>query len=214
MGSVSNVPGCIVDPENPFASCPGYVDPQQPPLCSTCLVPGCIQTEDIETPYPPGTGGPTPTLYTRQCGKRNIGGLGVRIQSNAKGDRETQFGEWPHMCAVLNRTVIGDTEQNLFVCGGSLIAPNVVLTAAHCVDEVSNSGYGSSSLMVRCGEWDTQGDHEPLNHQDRFAKEVLIHPGFVKRNLNNDVAIIVMQEEFILSQHIGTICLPNQDDYS
>ena len=80
--------------------------------------------------------------------------------------------------------------------------------------EVSNSGYGSSSLMVRCGEWDTQGDHEPLNHQDRFAKEVLIHPGFVKRNLNNDVAIIVMQEEFILSQHIGTICLPNQDDYS
>ena len=36
----------------------------------------------------------------------------------------------------------------------------------------------------------------------------------MKKNLNNDVAIIVMQEEFILSHHVGTICLPNQDDYS
>ena len=68
--------------------------------------------------------------------------------------------------------------------------------------------------MVRCGEWDTQGDFEPLSHQNRFARKVLIHPGFVKQNLINDVAVIVMQEEFCLDQHIGTICLPNQDDYS
>jgi len=210
-------PGYVEPCPSTTYGCPGYVDPKEPSTgggpdpaepCDSST-PGCPGYEDSGTRQPV-----LPTPYTRQCGKRNIGGLGVRIQSNTKGDRETQFGEWPHMCAVLNRTVIGDTEQNLFVCGGSLIAPNVVLTAAHCVDEVSNSGYGSSSLMVRCGEWDTQGDHEPLNHQDRFAKEVLIHPGFVKRNLNNDVAIIVMQEEFILSQHIGTICLPNQDDYS
>ena len=54
--------------------------------------------------------------------------------------------------------------------------------------------------MVRCGEWDTQGDHEPLSHQDRFAQKLLIHPGFVKKNLINDVAIIVLQEEFCLGK--------------
>jgi len=42
----------------------------------------------------------------------------------------------------------------------------------------------------------------------------LIHPGFVKKNLINDVAVIIMQEEFCLDQHIGTVCLPNQNDYS
>ena len=68
--------------------------------------------------------------------------------------------------------------------------------------------------MVRCGEWDTQGDHEPVNHQDRFAQQVMLHPGYIKKNLNNDVAIIVMKDEFILDQHIDTICLPNQNDYS
>jgi hypothetical protein len=76
------------------------------------------------------------------------------------------------------------------------------------------AGYGTSSLKVRCGEWDTQGDFEPLNHQDRIAEKVLIHPEYNKRNLANDVAVIVLKEEFILSQHIGTMCLPSQDDYS
>jgi len=149
--------------------------------------------------------------YRGQCGKRHPAGIGVRIQSNDPNDRVTQFGEWPHMCAVLNRTKIGEEEHSLFVCGGSLIAPNVVLTAAHCIDSV---GSDVSTLMVRCGEWDTQGDHEPVNHQDRFAQQVMIHPGYIKKNLNNDVAIIVMKEEFILDQHIGTICLPDQNDYS
>jgi hypothetical protein len=37
-----------------------------------------------------------------RCGQRNYGGIGVRIQ-NSKEDAATQFGEWPHMCAVLNK---------------------------------------------------------------------------------------------------------------
>jgi len=168
-------------------------------------------TCDYDKVFALGNCAATPIKYQRQCGRRNNAGIGVRIQSNDPNDRITQFGEWPHMCAVLNRTKIGDEEHSLFVCGGSLIAPNVVLTAAHCIDSV---GSDVSTLMVRCGEWDTQGDHEPLNHQDRFAQQVMLHPGYIKKNLNNDVAIIVMKEEFILDQHIDTICLPNQNDYS
>ena len=82
------------------------------------------------------------------------------------------------------------------------------------ISTFSSVGSDVSTLMVRCGEWDTQGDHEPVNHQDRFAQQVMLHPGYIKKNLNNDVAIIVMKEEFILDQHIDTICLPNQNDYS
>ena len=72
--------------------------------------------------------------YRGQCGRRHPAGIGVRIQSNDPNDRVTQFGEWPHMCAVLNRTEIGGIEHSLYVGGGSLIAPNVILTAGHTVE--------------------------------------------------------------------------------
>ena len=43
-----------------------------------------------------------PKPYQPRCGQRHTGGIGVRIQ-NSKEDSGTQFGEWPNMCAVLNR---------------------------------------------------------------------------------------------------------------
>merc|ERR1711962_1909926 len=42
---------------------------------------------------------PEPYTYTPRCGKRNHNGLGARIMGFQ--DDEAQFGEWPHICAVL-----------------------------------------------------------------------------------------------------------------
>ena len=39
----------------------------------------------------------------------------------------TQFGEWPHMCAVLENR----DGANHFVCGASLIDDAVIMTSAH-----------------------------------------------------------------------------------
>merc|ERR1719309_1197488 len=45
-----------------------------------------------------------PEPFKSRCGRRNSYGLGVRIQNYA--DDEAQFGEWPHMCAILRREII------------------------------------------------------------------------------------------------------------
>ena len=65
--------------------------------------------------------------YVSGCGRRNVNGLGARIQGFSQ--HESQVGEWPHMCAVLRQEAAVKT----FQCGASLISPGVVLTAAHCV---------------------------------------------------------------------------------
>ena len=63
--------------------------------------------------------------------------------------------------------------------------------------------------IVRCGEWDTQSTNEPVLHQDRVVKKIMLHPGYTSERLaHNDVSILVLEEPFILDRHIDTICLP------
>merc|ERR1712226_370992 len=121
------------------------------------------------------------------------------------------------MCAVLAEEpvaqdpgYVGEPETvNLYQCGGSLIAPGVVLTAAHCVNKFQQT---PRKLKIRCGEWDTQGQTEPRPHQDRYVNSLDIHPEFSPRNLANDYAVLYTEKEFELQQHIDTICLPQPDD--
>jgi len=172
----------ILSPEE--SKCPGYMDV-------------CCKDPDFIPPPPP------PVRYAPKCGRRNINGLGARIQGFKES--ESQFGEWPHMCAILHTTPVEEETINLYQCGGSLIAPGVVLTAAHCVDKFRQT---PGELKVRCGEWDTQHETEPYPHQDRQVVDLEIHPEFEARNLKNDFAVLFTNEDFVLSSHIDTTCLP------
>jgi hypothetical protein len=45
--------------------------------------------------------------------------------------------------------------------------------------------------------------------QERFAKTVSIHPFYDFDRLYNDVAVVHLQESFVLAPHIDTVCLPD-----
>merc|ERR1712126_263449 len=115
-GSIITDGAGIIDIRNGFAAlnpeeskCPGFLDV-------------CCKDPDYVPP-------PPHPKYVSKCGKRNNNGLGARIQGFTEG--ESQFGEWPAMCAVLSGDRSSDQKQ--FECGASLIDTNVLLTAAHCV---------------------------------------------------------------------------------
>lgn len=64
--------------------------------------------------------------------------------------------------------------------------------------------------MVRAGEWDTRTENEHFKHQERQVTKIIKHDKYYGGALFNDIALIVVNKEFILKDNVGTICLPPQ----
>ena len=116
-----------------------------------------------------------------------------------------------HPWAVLLGYVNEARGTTMYLCGGSLVSPRYVLTAAHCI----NSRGGHHLAHVRLG-------HSDREHPDAFdvrVESVTLHPKFERHPLLvNDIALLRLAEEVpertteggIVS--VRPICLGREED--
>ncbi|XP_046827988.1 uncharacterized protein LOC124428207 [Vespa crabro] len=140
-----------------------------------------------------------------QCGTRYTKGVNARIKTPAYIDGDSEFGEYPWQVAILKK----DSTESVYVCGGTLISPRHIITAAHCVKT-----YAGRDLRARLGEWDVNHDVEFYPYIERDIVSVYVHPEFYAGTLYNDIAILKLDHpiDFDKNPHITPACLPNKRD--
>lgn len=106
------------------------------------------------------------------------------------GGEEAEAGAWPWQVAL---QVDGET-----VCGGALVALDVVVTAAHCVD-----GIGEDQIAVLAGSVvEGQGER-------RAPARVVVHEAYDEVATSDDIAVVVLDGAYVGSRSIAPIAVPD-----
>ncbi len=95
------------------------------------------------------------------------------------GGEPAEPGEWPWQALI---------RFGPYICSGTLIHPEWILTAAHCALDSNDVVFEPSAVLVRLGEYDRSTADG--TEQDMAVQAILVHPEYDANRHNNDVALI------------------------
>ncbi|XP_063834122.1 vitellin-degrading protease-like [Ostrinia nubilalis] len=110
------------------------------------------------------------------------------------GGEDIDITEAPYQVSLLYR--------GRHSCGGTLVANDIVLTAAHCI-----MGSDPTNYQIRAGS--SYSEREGVVYP---VGEILAHPDFSFSKMDNDVAIVWLSQPVTFSDRIAVVEMASQGD--
>lgn len=114
-------------------------------------------------------------------------------EEDVVGGHAAERGQFPYQVSV---------QTTSHFCGGSIISPNHVLTAAHCVVDKK-----ATRLKIRAGS---------LRHASggviARVSDIVTHAGYNAETIQNDIAILKLAQSLPYGEQIGAADLPSALD--
>ncbi|XP_062393536.1 acrosin-like [Sardina pilchardus] len=118
------------------------------------------------------------------------------LNTRIAGGQDAPAGSWPWQ-ASLHASFSG---FGSFICGGSLINEQWVLSAAHCFNSIS-----AGDLEVYLGRQNQEGSNP--NEVKRTVSQIITHPSFNSFTFDNDIALLHLSAPVTFTDYIRAVCL-------
>ncbi|XP_024149205.1 elastase 2 [Oryzias melastigma] len=121
------------------------------------------------------------------------------VVTRVVGGEDVRAHSWPWQVSL--QYLSGNTYYH--TCGGTLIANQWVLTAAHCI--------GSRTYRVYIGKHDLTANNE-AGSIAISPERIIVHENWDSYNIRNDIALIKLSTPVTFSNTITPACLPNSGE--
>ncbi|MEZ4831027.1 MAG: trypsin-like serine protease [Caldilineaceae bacterium] len=121
---------------------------------------------------------------------------GVERDITIVGGQPADPGEWPWQALVL---------PGGYLCGGSLISADWVVTAGHCVFDASDNLFPPGEITVVLGEYNYNANDG--TEQQRSVAQVIPHPSYNPNGSDNDIALLRLSSPVQFNQYVQPIPL-------
>ncbi|KAH8347926.1 hypothetical protein KR084_002415, partial [Drosophila pseudotakahashii] len=115
------------------------------------------------------------------------------ISPHIVGGDQADIADYPYQVSVRL-----ETYMLLHICGGSVYAPSVVITAGHCI-----KGRYASYIRIVAG----QNSIADLEEQGVKVSKLIPHAGYNKKTYVNDIGLIITREPLVYSALVQPIPL-------
>ncbi|KAI1893260.1 hypothetical protein AGOR_G00121870 [Albula goreensis] len=133
----------------------------------------------------------TVSLECVDCGRQ-------QSVSRIVGGAVAQAGHWPWQVSLHH--------QGSHICGGSLVSPDFVVTAAHCFPRATPSALVATNWKVYAGNFSQNALPTPF-----LVETIILNENYDSKTNDQDIALLKLTQPVDFSSTVQPVCLPAFD---